>query len=164
MKNKNKIILSWGLILLWLLIIFLFSNMDTTKSNTASKGIINTVVNTTIETSNNLGIIEETPTEEEKQTIVNTLNLPLRKCMHFTIYLILALLLLNTLTKTNIKNKYFLTLIICFIYALTDEYHQTFIMGRTGQFTDVIIDTIGATLGLIIYNKLTTRTNKKRQI
>ena len=161
MKNKNKVILSWLLVLLWLLIIFLFSNMDTTKSNGASKGTINTVVDTTIETSNNLGIIEEIPTQEEKQTIVNNLNLPLRKCTHFTVYLVLAILLLNALTKTNIKNKYFLTLIICFIYALTDEYHQTFITGRTGQFIDVIIDTLGSSLGIIIYRKLTTKKQKR---
>ena len=45
-----------------------------------------------------------TPTEKEKQTIVNNLNLPLRKIMHFTEYLILSLLLLNVLNKTNIKN------------------------------------------------------------
>ena len=139
----------------------MFSNMDTIKSNGTSKGIINSVVDTTLETSNNIGIIEEIPTEKEKQNIINNLNLPLRKIMHFTEYLILSLLLLNALTKTNIKNKYFITIIICFLYAITDEYHQTFIDGRTGKFIDVLIDTTGSMLGLIIYNKITQKNTKR---
>ena len=36
------------------------------------------------------------------------------------------------------------------IYALSDEYHQSFVAGRTSTFMDVGIDTIGATLGLAI--------------
>lgn len=160
-KERIKIIISWQLVIIWLIIIFMFSNMDTIKSNGTSKEMINKVVETTIETSNNIGIIEETPTEEEKQNIVNNLNLPLRKIMHFTEYLILSLLLLYALTKTNIKNKYFITIIICFIYAITDEYHQTFIDGRTGQFIDVLIDTAGSILGLIIYNKLSNKKTKR---
>ena len=144
-KKTKKLIIAIFYIIIWMIIIFIFSNMDTIKSNGTSKGII----------------IEEIPTEEEKQNIVNNLNLPLRKIMHFTEYLILSLLLLNALTQTNIKNKYFITIIICFIYAITDEYHQTFIDGRTGQFIDVLIDTAGSTLGLIIYNKIIPK-NKKR--
>lgn len=162
-KNKKQIIISIILVIIWMSIIFTFSNMDTIKSNDTSKGIINSVIDTTLETSNNIGIIEEIPTEKEKQTIVNNLNLPLRKIMHFTEYLILSLLLLNALNKTNIKNKYFITILTCFIYAITDEYHQTFITGRTGQFIDVLIDTTGSILGLIIYNKITLKKDKKRQ-
>lgn len=160
-KERIKIIISWQLVIIWLIIIFMFSNMDTIKSNDTSKGIINSVVDITIENSHSIGIIEEIPTSEEKQIIVNNLNLPLRKIMHFTEYLILSLLLLNTLTKTNIKNKYFITIIICFLYAITDEYHQTFIDGRTGQFIDVLIDTAGSILGLIIYNKITLKKTKR---
>ena len=43
---------------------------------------------------------------------------------------------------------------ICFIYACTDEYHQTFVSGRTGQFTDSLIDTFGGTLGCLFYNSI----------
>ena len=160
-KERIKKIILWILVIIWMIIIFTFSNMDTIKSNDTSKGIINSVIDTTIETSHNIGIIEEIPTEKEKQNIINNLNLPLRKIMHFTEYLILSILLLNALTKTNIKNKYFITIIICFLYAITDEYHQTFIDGRTGQFIDVLIDTTGSVLGLIIYNKIIQK-NKKR--
>lgn len=36
------------------------------------------------------------------------------------------------------------------LYALTDEYHQTFVAGRGGNLLDVGIDGVGATLGLAI--------------
>jgi len=35
-------------------------------------------------------------------------------------------------------------------YALTDEYHQTFVAGRGGKLVDVGIDGIGAMVGLAI--------------
>lgn len=39
---------------------------------------------------------------------------------------------------------------ICLVaaYAATDEYHQLFVPGRSGQVRDVVIDTVGGTLGL----------------
>lgn len=165
MKNKKlKIILSCILVLVWCFIIFNFSNMDTTESNTKSKDTINKVIDTTIETSNKVGIIENIPTKEEKTELINNLNKPLRKCMHAFIYFILAILVLNALKISNIsKNKYLLTIIICFIYALTDEYHQTFINGRTGQFSDVLIDTIGTVIGTIIYKLITDKILQKKQ-
>ena len=156
--NLKKII-SILLVLIWMIVIFSFSNMDSTKSNNQSKGAIDKVVEVTIDTSNQLGIVDEVPTEEQKQNIVNKLNKPLRKIMHFTIYLILAILILNALNNFNIKNKTIITIIFCLIYAITDEYHQTLINGRTGQLSDVLIDTIGSIIDTLIYNKL--KINKK---
>jgi len=34
------------------------------------------------------------------------------------------------------------------LYALTDEYHQTFVTGRDGKLFDVGVDAVGATIGL----------------
>jgi VanZ family protein len=34
------------------------------------------------------------------------------------------------------------------LYAFSDEYHQSFVAGRTATFVDVGIDTIGGALGL----------------
>lgn len=154
--NFKKII-SILLVLIWMIIIFTFSNMDSTKSNNQSKGAIDKVVEVTIDTSNQLGIIDEIPTEKEKQNIVNKLNKPLRKVVHFTIYLILAILVLNALNNFDIKNKTIITIVFCLIYAITDEYHQTFINGRTGQLSDVLIDTLGSIIGTIIYIKIKNR-------
>ena len=34
-------------------------------------------------------------------------------------------------------------------YAVTDEFHQLFVPGRSGQMTDVMIDSGGALVGLL---------------
>ena len=44
-----------------------------------------------------------------------------------------------------------LTFVICVLYAITDEYHQTFVAGRSGELRDVVIDSLGALLGILIY-------------
>lgn len=48
-------------------------------------------------------------------------------------------------------NKKYLVfyIILCFLYACSDEFHQTFIGGRSPRMLDVMIDTIGSIVGLI---------------
>ena len=38
-----------------------------------------------------------------------------------------------------------------FLYACTDEFHQLFVPGRSGNFRDVIIDTSGGVLSAILF-------------
>ena len=35
-------------------------------------------------------------------------------------------------------------------YAATDEFHQLFVPGRSGQISDVILDSAGAALGVLL--------------
>ena len=166
MNNKIKVIISWGLVILWMGIIFNFSNMDTDESNTKSKDTIEKVVDTTIDTSNKIGITKDDVSDDKIEGIVSILNKPIRKCMHSAEYLVLSLLLIIALnvSKKKIFYKYLIAIIICFIYACTDEYHQLFISGRTGQFTDVLIDTFGAIVGIIIYNIMSNLIRKYKLI
>ena len=50
----------------------------------------------------------------------------------------------------NVKHIYFISFIICFLYASSDEFHQLFVPGRSGQVTDIFIDMIGVVLGLLL--------------
>ena len=150
-KNLIKIFLSWILVFIWMIVIFNLSNMNNEESNTQSKDILDKVVDTTIDTSNKIGIITETISSNERKIITNNLNEPLRNSMHFIIFFILSIFVLNAINQHNIKYKYLITLIICFVYAITDEYHQTLVTGRTGEFIDVIIDLLGTLTLLTIY-------------
>lgn len=75
---------------------------------------------------------------------LNTLTFVIRKIAHMCEYALLFLLIYYGLHKT-FKYQYYLliSLILTFLYACSDEFHQTFIPGRSGQFKDVLIDTIG---------------------
>ena len=50
----------------------------------------------------------------------------------------------------NRMRRALLSLFICVLYACSDEWHQTFVYGRSGMASDVVIDTIGAGIALII--------------
>lgn len=57
--NKYKIILSWFLVIIWMVIIFMFSNMPGNESNDKSTKTINKAIEVTIEKTNDLGITDK---------------------------------------------------------------------------------------------------------
>lgn len=151
--NKQKVfkIISWFLVILWMLVIFWLSDMSGVESRNKSKGTISTVVETTIDTTNKIGITDEHPTKEEIDDITDKLNYPLRKLMHMGEYFILAILLYNAFYQSGIRNKKIMlySILICFLYACSDEFHQLF-RERTGHFSDVLIDTTGGVIAMVI--------------
>ena len=50
---------------------------------------------------------------------------------------------------------------IAFAYACTDEFHQTFVSGRTGTPVDVAIDSIGMAIAALLIN-LRRKTSDRR--
>lgn len=84
-----------------------------------------------------------------------TLIFLVRKTAHFIEYAILgSLFFLNLKSWQKPKNStsmnMLLSLIFSFLYACTDELHQIFVPGRSAQFRDVLIDTLGASFGALI--------------
>lgn len=154
MNFKLKIIISWLLVIIWMILIFLLSDITGTESHDKSVSVIEKAITVTASVTNYLGITKES--NEQKIRISNlseTLNYPVRKCMHILEYLILTLLLYNAFYQSGIKNKrtFLFSILICFLYACSDEFHQLF-SERTGQFRDVIIDTFGGCIALLIIN------------
>ena len=86
---------------------------------------------------------------------LTTLIFLVRKTAHFTEYAILSsLFFLNLKSWQKPKNStsmnILLSLIFSFLYACTDELHQIFVPGRSAQFRDILIDTLGASFGATI--------------
>ena len=130
--------------------------MSGNESNEKSMATINNVIDTTLEVTNDSGITDKHPSEKKMNSVINKLNKPLRKCMHASVYFILAILVFLSFKsfKINGWKLYVFPILICFIYACTDEFHQSFVSGRTSEFTDVLIDTAGAVVGIIVVNLL----------
>lgn len=85
---------------------------------------------------------------------VRTVQFAIRKAAHVTEYAILALLFFRALqsgTTRSFGRNAAITLVVCGIYAALDEYHQSFVASRTGSPGDVVIDTLGAGLGILLY-------------
>lgn len=76
---------------------------------------------------------------------------------HFCIYLMLGFLCSRALKKSwNIRplKVIILTLVLGVLYALSDEYHQSFVSGRTQSLADLVVDAVGNFTGGIIYRWL----------
>ena len=60
-------------------------------------------------------------------------------------------------TKNNINNLYLISIILCIIYATSDEIHQLFVPGRACQLRDILIDSIGSITGVYLYKLINTK-------
>lgn len=76
----------------------------------------------------------------------------LKKTAHVIEYAIFTTLLYRAFLAYGMdKNRAAITsVLIAIVYGLSDEYHQTFIAGRTGKIRDVGFDTIGACLAILL--------------
>jgi len=140
MKNYRKVV-PWILVILWMALIFYMSHKPATESNKLSKGITEVIIDT----------VEKV----DPDTNINKdyFNHILRKNAHFFTYLILGILVLNGRSSSGVigyKDISF-TLLICILYAISDEVHQLFVPGRGGQVKDVLIDSFGSIVGIVMY-------------
>jgi VanZ family protein len=133
----------------WMILIFNFSNQKSTISTNVSNSFMdNTIVNIFKMFNNDI-------TSEKINLIKTYFFLPTRKIAHIAVYFILAILVMYTLKEFKVKDILYYSLLICYLYALSDEFHQLFVIGRSGEFKDVIIDTLGSILAIIIFkNKM----------
>ncbi len=88
----------------------------------------------------------------------------LRKIAHAGEFGILAILLWRAIlsssflqSKQSTINVVVIVIIIVILYAITDEIHQGFVPGRVASPIDVLIDSFGATLALVVFNKIKNR-------
>ena len=124
MKKKISIIL----VILWMILIFIMSSFSGNDSSNQSNFIVDIISN--IFNINNIEL----------------LSLIIRKLAHFTEYFILGILVYNMIYNLN-KKKY-ISIIICILYAISDEIHQLFVVGRSCKIIDILIDNLCSKLGI----------------
>lgn len=83
-------------------------------------------------------------------------NIPVRKLAHMTEFALLYILTFRTLFEAKFKalqSTKLLSLtsfILTVGYAASDEWHQSFVPGRSSQLTDVLVDATGALAALLL--------------
>jgi VanZ family protein len=92
-------------------------------------------------------LLPEMPTEE-----IAPVHGAMRKLGHWAEYFVLAVLILRALRNETGKKWELrhaaLALVFIFVYALSDELHQTFVPSRTASVGDVMIDVLGGICGI----------------
>ncbi|HEX8888062.1 MAG TPA: VanZ family protein [Pyrinomonadaceae bacterium] len=129
----------YGPLLLWLAFIFFASTGEFSADNTSR--IIRPLL---------LWLFPRI--SEERLSFAHFL---IRKAAHFTEYAVLAFFAaraFSTSSKDQLRRRwFFISLALVIIYALTDEYHQSFVPGRTSSIYDSLIDTSGGLTMLLLY-------------
>ena len=140
-------------------IIFKYSNQNAVESTELSNGTLYKIIK----------IVSGNASDEK----VKEYDPLIRKIAHFSIYTSLGIwcgsLLCTFFENDKNKDKKRITIstIFGFLYACSDEIHQTFVDGRAGRIIDVIIDTIGVANGvllvLLIIELIRVSSNRNKQ-
>jgi VanZ family protein len=142
MKEKGRKIAIWSVVVLWMIVIFKLSSQSGEQSNDLSLGVTGLIA----------ALIEKINPSSDALAF----NHIIRKCAHFFAYLVLGMVVLFAMRKMGISGTkgILLTMAVCVVYAISDEWHQGFIPGRTPKLTDILIDSCGSLLGTILYSRV----------
>lgn len=150
---------SAGLLLGWMILIFALSNETAAVSSQTSGGFSKLLFSFFYPPFNDMSDLSQ-------QEIISEASFIIRKIAHFTIYGFLgvfALLSVISYRRLRYSVRCAAAFLICAAYAACDEWHQTFIAGRNGELRDVIIDSCGALLFIIIFNIILYSVKRRRK-
>lgn len=156
-NNRVAVVLSVIAVVLMCVFIFYMSNRPADESDEMSYGVVYQIVGFVVPGYDQM-------TYDEQLYWQKQLNYPVRKTAHFMEYAMLGALVLNMLLQiekargrrhwAGSRNALFKlgasAWALSTAYACTDEIHQLFVSGRTGKITDVLIDSSGVLLGVLI--------------
>jgi VanZ family protein len=136
--NFKRLLKNWLPVFIWLGVIFLGS-IDLMSAEHTSRFIV--------------PFLRWLKPDISPETLAS-IHFIVRKCAHLGEYAVLALLLFRAAILTNLKRSlailYVSVWVACLFVATTDEFHQTFVASRGASATDIMIDSGGAILGLLI--------------
>jgi len=127
------------LTLAWMGVIFYLSHQPASQSSELSGSFVDIL----------LSFINFMPVNIDEAVV----HFFIRKSAHFIAYFILGMLVLHSM-KLFFNLRYSVVLLafsITLIYAISDEFHQTFIPGRSGELRDLLVDSAGSFTGIMTY-------------
>lgn len=143
-RQQLQIILSWIAVLLWMFLIFVLSAQPAPRSNGLSQKVTEVIIE-------KVGLLVPLDIKTSTTTdLIKRFNHIVRKCAHVSEYFVLGALVMNAMkTSKVLKFKALIfSVLICILYAISDELHQLFVPGRGAQMMDVLIDSAGAIAGI----------------
>lgn len=154
-KEKGKGFFPWVLLFVTMLLIFLLSSQSTMETQQLSKALSEKILEFQALIFGKAGY---------SGADVEELNWKLRKLAHFMLFLLLGILSAYALANSpSARRKWTLTaILICILYAAGDELHQMFVLGRTASLQDVLLDTMGAITGIVLYRWRRRRRDERK--
>ncbi len=129
-----RLLFSYALLLSWMAMIFILSSEGHSVSSGRSDAIVHTL--------QSIGITGQT----------DLLTFMTRKAAHTVAYFILGVLALNVVRQYQLPRKFTLLISVgvVVLYAASDELHQLYVPGRSGEIRDVLIDSVAGLLGVLL--------------
>ncbi len=126
-------------------VMFLFSAQDANASSGLSREVSRFLAKTVNPSYWNLcGTVI-------RENVLDFLSFPVRKAAHFSEYALLGAFLMGgfMFLKFPMSLRMLFSVLICALAAAADEYHQSFVSGRAGMGSDVLLDLLGAVCGIM---------------
>jgi VanZ family protein len=144
MDSKLFNFFRWAILIAMCTVIFVFSSSPATDSSNQSRTIVMKLIHF-------LYVDFDKKPISEQAAVYSLLTLLVRKGAHFSEYALLAALAFSAFYGIHNKILRLLSSVAAAaLYACTDEFHQTFVPGRSGMMRDVLIDSTGALFGAIV--------------
>lgn len=143
-NNKKRII--YGiLVIIWMVLVFAFSSQNGEESKRTSGYFTDKVVQIIASVKADINI-------EDTEEIISFI---IRKMAHFSIYFVGGILIFNFVNTFPLKlrNVMLLAFVLGCVYSISDEIHQLFISERAGQIRDVLIDSTGVLIAILLMGK-----------
>lgn len=162
MKSKKSIAITFLTlipVLALMILIYYFSNQEAAVSDRSSGGIVSRIVMLLYPHFQQLD-------NARQDSILHVINTLVRKGAHLTEYLLLGFTLsvhVRALSACmKITHTYTIAYGIGTLYAVSDEIHQLFVPGRSGEVSDMLLDSFGVLLGVLLLRLLALFRNKRR--
>lgn len=122
--------------------IFGFSSQNSEESTGVSMRVSETIINFT----------RKSESADIKYKLAKSIEPIIRKLAHFSVYTLVGFLIMSLVStyKLALKKRIIISMVSGFLYACSDEIHQLFVSGRSGEIRDILIDTSGVLLGTLI--------------
>lgn len=155
-KITKELLIYLIITICWIALIFSFSLQPAEISDNTSSGFGTWIIETFVP-----DLLDELEGVSGEQ--LGLLHHLLRKCAHFTEYFVLGVLMMLTVSQTILRYKVPSGIGACALVASVDETIQRFVPGRSGQVTDVLLDSTGAMLGICVVVLLLKWLRKRRK-
>jgi VanZ family protein len=136
-KRTGSIVVNWGPVILWMIVIFVFSTEWFSSANTTPF----------------LAPLLANLLPAAFAPRIEGIVILIRKLSHWSEYFILAILLMRALkaevSSQSAMRRSISSIVLATLYAASDEFHQSFLPSRTANPVDVAIDSFGAVCGTL---------------
>ncbi len=139
-------VLLWAAVIVLMAVIFSFSAQPADESSATSSPFVDLYMRLVHPEADSLSPEEQFELRESASFIV-------RKTAHFTIYALLGLMSAAAVTATfsgSGGRRLWLPFLIGALYAVSDEFHQSFVPGRSCELRDMAVDSAGVLLGVLL--------------